>query len=322
VPSLSPAASEAPSTADTLETAAPAAETTPAETTPAETATAEVPPAELFGSYKGETGSGLTIYPDGTAVYYHEIESYSEPDDPWTYSDGKLSIVLSKLHCTVTADISGGDFSELLFASESENWDDERFRKLPSENEEYRDSALRSHDKAVTVLPDGRMEASFNGLTFIVPKQFVMFKNVFNDDPNTLLLVDVDPETVHLSNLCFQYADFAEVERLSTSITFPGFAKNFLYNFYYNVGLTDIKEETIAGIRAFTARFTGETNQGFRGVTGVASEGIIAFFCNDKEKKVLRVILSKSTESQIDNMPELEQILYGAREEQGSEDWQ
>ena len=322
VPSLSPAASEAPSTADTPETAAPAAETTPAETTPAETAPAEIPPAELFGSYKGETGSGLTIYPDGTAVYYHEIESYSEPDDPWTYSDGKLSIVLSKLHCTVTADISGGDFSELLFASESENWDDERFRKLPSENEEYRDSALRSHDKAVTVLPDGRMEASFNGLTFTVPKQFVMFENGFNDDPNTLLLVDVDPETVHLSNLCFQYADFAEVERLSTSITFPGFAKNFLYNFYYNVGLTDIKEETIAGIRAFTARFTGETNQGFRGVTGVASEGIIAFFCNDKEKKVLRVILSKSTESQIDNMPELEQILYGAREEQGSEDWQ
>ena len=331
VPSLSPAASEAPG-ADTQETAVPAAgsapaetasaETTSAETTPVETAPAEIPPEELFGSYKGETGSGLTIYPDGTAVYYHEIESYSEPDDPWTYSGGKISIVLSKLHCTVTADISSGDFSELLFASESENWDDERFRKLPSENEEYRSSALRSHDKAVTVLPDGRMEASFNGLTFTVPKQFVVFENGFNDDPNTLLLVDVDPETIHLSNLCFQYADFEEVERLSTGITFPGFAKNFLYNFYYNVGLTDIKEETIAGIRAFTAHFTGETNQGFRGVTGVESEGLIAFFCNDKEKKVLRVILSKSRESQTDNMPELEQILYGARKTEASGDWQ
>ena len=324
--SLSPAASEAPG-ADTQETAASAAgsipaETASADTTPADTAPAEIPPEELFGSYKGETGSGLTIYPDGTAVYYHEIESYSEPDDPWTYSDGKISIVLSKLHCTITADLSGGDFSELVFASESENWDDERFRKLSSENEEYRDSALRSHDKAVTVLPDGRMEASFNGLTFTVPKQFVVFENGYNDDPNTLLLVDVDPEKIHLSNLCFQYAGFEEVERLSTGITFPGFAKNFLYNFYYNVGLTDIREETIAGIRAFTARFTGETNQGFRGVTGVESEGFIAFFCNDKEKKVLRVILSRSTESRIDNTPELEQILYGVRKEQGSGDWQ
>ena len=298
------------------------AETTPVEITPTETAPAEIPPEELFGSYKGETGSGLTIYPDGTAVYYHEIESYSEPDDPWTYSGGKISIVLSKLHCTITADVSEGGFSELVFASESENWDDERFRKLPSENEEYRNSALRSHDKAVTVLPDGRMEASFNGLTFTVPKQFVVFENGYNDDPNTLLLVDVDPEKIHLSNLCFQYADFEEVERLSIGITFPGFAKNFLYNFYYNVGLTDIKEETIAGIRTFTARFTGETNQGFRGVTGVSSEGIIAFFCNDKEKKVLRVILSKSTESQIDNMPELEQILYGARKTYSSAEWQ
>ena len=112
------------------------------------------------------------------------------------------------------------------------------------------------------------------------------------------------------------------MEILSTGITFPGFAKNFLYNFYYNVGLTDIKEETIAGIRTFTARFTGETNQGFRGVTGVSSEGIIAFFCNDKEKKVLRVILSRSTESQTDNMPELDQILYGARKTDSSTDWQ
>ena len=172
------------------------------------------------------------------------------------------------------------------------------------------------------MLPAGRMEASFNGLTFTVPKQFVMFENGYNDDPNTLLLVDVDPEKIHLSNLCFQYADFEEVERLSTGITFPGFAKNFLYNFYYNVGLTDIKEETIAGIRTFTARFTGETNQGFRGVTGVSSEGIIAFFCNDKEKKVLRVILSKSTESQTDNMPELDQILYGARKTDSSAEWQ
>jgi len=292
------------------------------ETTPVDTAPAEIPPEELFGSYKGETGSGLTIYPDGTAVYYHEIESYSEPDDPWTYSDRKISIVLSKLHCTITAELSGGDFSELVFASESENWDDERFRKLPSENEEYRDSALRSHDKAVTVLPDGRMEASFNGLTFTVPKQFLAFENGYNDDPNTLLLVDVDPEKIHLSNLCFQYAGFEEVERLSTGITFPGFAKNFLYNFYYNVGLTDIKEETIAGIRTFTARFTGETNQGFQGVTGVESEGFIAFFCNDKEKKVLRVILSKSTDSQIDSMPELEQILYGARKTDSSAYWQ
>ena len=71
---------------------------------------------------------------------------------------------------------------------------------------------LRSHDKAVTVLPDGRMEASFNGLTFTVPKQFLAFENGYNDDPNTLLLVDVDPEKIHLSNLCFQYAGFEEVE--------------------------------------------------------------------------------------------------------------
>ena len=246
------ATAEETSSAETKPAETSPAETTPPETTPTETAPAEIPPEELFGSYKGETGSGLTIYPDGTAVYYHEIESYSEPDDPWTYSDRKISIVLSKLHCTITAELSGGDFSELVFASESENWDDERFRKLPSENEEYRDSALRSHDKAVTVLPDGRMEASFNGLTFTVPKQFLAFENGYNDDPNTLLLVDVDPEKIHLSNLCFQYAGFEEVERLSTGITFPGFAKNFLYNFYYNVGLTDIKEETIAGIRTFT----------------------------------------------------------------------
>jgi len=64
------------------------------------------------------------------------------------------------------------------------------------------------------------------------------------------------------------------------------------------------------------------TNQGFSGVTGIDSEGIIVFFCNDKEKKVLRIILSRSMESLIDNMAELEEILYWARKEEGSEAWQ
>lgn len=311
-----------PAPTETASAEAEPAETSSAETSAAETSPVEIPPEELFGSYKGETGSGLTISPDGTAIYYHEIETYSEPDDPWTYSDGKISIILSKLHCTITADISSGDFSELVFASESENWDDERFKKLPSENEKYRNSALRSIDKAVTVLPDGRMEASFDGLTFTIPKHFLEFENEYNNDRNVLILSDVDPDMLHLSGLCFQYADFKDVDILSTGMTFPGHAKNFLYNFYYDVDLNDVKEETIAGIRTFTGRFTGETNQGFSGVTGVDSEGIIAFFCNDKEKKVLRVILSRSKESQIDNMPELEEILYGVRKEEGSEAWQ
>lgn len=288
--------------------ASSAAETAPTQSAPAQS---EKAPAELFGSWKGETGSGLTIDPDGTAVYYCERETYSEPDDPWVYADGKISITLSKLHCVITADTKDG-FDELFFASDSGNWDDERFAKLPQEDPEYRESALRSYDKAITVLPDGRMELAMGDLKFTLPKHYLDYQDDFSKDPDVVLLSSVNNDTQFVGGAVFQYAAFESMDILETSMLFPGFAKEFLYRFFYNVRLSDVKEETIAGTRAFTARFTGETNQGFSGVTGLPSEGIVAFFCDDARGKVIRIVLTQHSESSEDHMAEMEEIIYGA----------
>lgn len=268
-------------------------------------------PAELFGSWKGATGSGLTIDPDGTAVYYLDRGIYSEPADPWVYADGKVSITLSKLHCVITADTKDG-FSELVFASDSKNWDDERFVKLPQEDPEYRKGALKVFDKAITVLPDGRMEMSFGGLKFTVPKNYLNFPDMFSDDKNIVILSNTNVDTMLFGGAVFQYSDFKDLDILDTSLTFPGYAKEFLYSFFYTVRLSDVKEENIGGTRAFTGRFTGETNQGFSGATGLPCEGIVAFFCDEARDKVVKVVLMQHSESSEDTMPELEGILYGA----------
>ena len=299
----SPAASETTAAVP----ASSAAETASAQSAPAQS---EEAPAELFGSWKGETGSGLTIDPDGTAVYYCERETFSEPDDPWVYADGRISITLSKLHCVISADTKDV-FSELVFTSDSGNWDNERFVKLPQEDPEYRKGALRAFDKAITVLPDGRMEMTFGGVKFTVPKHYLNYPDNFSEDKNIVILSDVNVDTQFIGCAAFQYMDFDSLSILDTSMIFPGFAKEFLYSFFYDVRLTDVKEETIAGIRAFTARFTGETNKGFSGVTGLPSEGIVAFFCDDARGKVVKVVLMQHSESSEDAMPEMEEIIYG-----------
>ena len=278
---------------------------------PASSVPSEEAPAELFGSWKGATGSGLTIDPDGTAVYYLERGIYSEPADPWVYADGRISITLSKLHCVITADTRDG-FSELVFVSDSSNWDDERFVKLPQEDPEYRKGALQAFDKAITVLPDGRMELSFDELKFTVPKSYLNFPDSFSDDKNIVILSNTNVDTMLFGGAVFQYSDFKDLDILDTSMTFPGYAKEFLYSFFYTVRLSDVREETIGGARAFTARFTGETNQGFSGATGLPCEGIVAFFCDETRNKVVKVVLMQHSESSEDLTAEMEGILYGA----------
>ena len=307
---VDPPADPASSAAET----APAREDSPqSEDTPAPAASvpSEEAPAELFGSWKGATGSGLTIDPDGTAVYYLERGIYSEPADPWVYADGRISITLSKLHCVITADTRDG-FSELVFVSDSSNWDDERFVKLPQEDPEYRKGALQAFDKAITVLPDGRMELSFDELKFTVPKSYLNFPDNFSDDKNVVILSNTNVDTRLFGGAVFQYSDFKDLDILDTSMTFPGYAKEFLYSFFYTVRLSDVREETIGGTRAFTARFTGETNQGFSGATGLPCEGIVAFFCDETRNKVVKVVLMQHSESSEDLTAEMEGILYGA----------
>ena len=269
------------------------------------TRTAHHPPAR-------RSGRGLTLFADGTAVYYIEDGVYSEPADPWVFEDGRLSITLSKLNCVITADVEGEDLSTLVFRSDSGNWDEETFRKLPKEEPKYLKGALRSFDRAVTVLPDGQMSLTFDGIRFTVPKHYLDYRDSYDKDKNTVILSEADTDTIYYGSLLFYNDAFAHLDTLDVRLNFQGFAKEFLYSFYYDVSLTDVKEETIAGRRAFTARFTGETNNGFSGATGLDAEGIVAFLVTGEGDHVLRLCFTQNADSVTDRMEEMERILYGA----------
>jgi hypothetical protein len=156
------------------------------------------------------------------------------------------------------------------------------------------------------------MELSFDELKFTVPKSYLNFPDSFSDDKNVVILSNTNVDTALFGGAVFQYSDFKDLDILDTSMTFPGYAKEFLYSFFYTVRLSDVREETIGGTRAFTARFTGETNQGFSGATGLPCEGIVAFFCDETRNKVVKVVLMQHSESSEDLTAEMEGILYGA----------
>ena len=63
-------------------------------------------------------------------------------------SDDLVYIELSRLHCTVTSKI---DEKELLFKSDSANWNTELFTRLDVEPEQYLTKTLSTYDPKATL---------------------------------------------------------------------------------------------------------------------------------------------------------------------------
>ena len=71
------------------------------------------------------------------------------------------SIRFSKMHCTVTATRADDSFFELIFRSDSINWNTEVFTRINLDPDTYINRKAESYDPAVTVLHDGQMTFDF-----------------------------------------------------------------------------------------------------------------------------------------------------------------
>jgi len=289
----------------------PTQSNTMAETFAVNTATSGISyvPQELLGSYEGEDGSGLTFYADGTAVYYTEPEEYSDVGDPWSYENGQISVELAKLHCIIKADASDG-FSFLYFCSDSQNWVNEKFQKLPREEKKYLSAALHSDHKAVTVLESGSFDVSFHGLSLLIPRHFYNSSSAFGAYENAAIFGDTNADIPYLGGLAFAYEEFHAV---SVDDWFDGHANAFAKRFLDNVQILSWETQTIAGVTIYIANVKGEFNRVAGGASGRSANGFVAFYINPSAETALKVIMEQLETPVFDNRPEFQAILHSIR---------
>ncbi len=144
-------------------------------------------PTFIVGTYAGEDGSGLTLFPDGATQYYFYTDPKMYNDGTWEYANEEIlwhfkgGSVLSE--CDVTAEVKGEDASELYFQSDSLVWKDEHYKKVSDKAENY--SAKEYQSMISEAYPDvlaseeedsGYAKVEYIGITFQMPSEFASGK--------------------------------------------------------------------------------------------------------------------------------------------------
>lgn len=87
----------------------------------------------LEGTYVGKTGSGLTLYDDGTAAYYYDRDVDREAT--WMCEKNTITVHIPRLNYDIYANIKEGDTSSLVFKADTPEWLEEVLTKASSEQE-------------------------------------------------------------------------------------------------------------------------------------------------------------------------------------------
>lgn len=92
----------------------------------------QISKSEIYGVYVGENGSVLELLEDGNAEYYWHEWGQVLGNNPCNVKERRVTIYLDSCECDVYADIPEviDDNTEIVFKSDSDNWDDEKYKKV------------------------------------------------------------------------------------------------------------------------------------------------------------------------------------------------
>lgn len=265
-------------------------------------ASAEASPSPA-GVYVGDDSEILVLYEDGLACYYCVMTEYTELACPWSFSEDTVRIELSKLHCSVYAKKTSEDFSELIFRSESPNWNTEVFRRIDLSPSDYGKRIVPAHDPGVTVLEDGAMRFALEGIEFTVPKEYLDLKDAFDEKPDAYSFVSIDMSVNYISSLLFCSYDSipADPEVL---------ARSFAERFFEQSSLSAGEPVEVAGISAVSFPVEGYFNSGFISLTGAACRGQIVVL--SKDGRDIFLLLAETESPEYDGIEAFRTILAGA----------
>lgn len=105
----------------------------------------------VTGTYVGNQGSAISVYEDGEAVYYWNGWEEIKSGNKWHYDDGVLTITVDALECDITAEIDEqiAEGDEIIFKSDSINWDNETFIKAYSDRKKLTANEYRKVIEAI-----------------------------------------------------------------------------------------------------------------------------------------------------------------------------
>lgn len=248
------------------------------------------------GVYNGNDGNVLVLNDNGLAYYYCSDIEFTELELPWVYSDDKLSVQFSKLHCNPSAIIDGDDFSNFTLRLDSENWDDESFTRINVDPNEYIKRKVFSYVSSVNVNSDGSLSFSLDNLMFTVPKQYRNPPNITELGENAISFVDNDVDSDYISTLLF-YQDNMPIE------------DDFYNRFLEEAETQNQSDIIIAGHQAKSYTITGVFNTGFPTLSGIRQTGFYTVIPNPSNNTVVYILMLQTENRSIDNSELFSQII-------------
>ena len=288
-------------------------EVSTAKVPPSEASTSEVSTAEastsdidVSGVYSGDDHEILVLSPDGLAYYYCTEIAFTELECPWYIKDDKVYIEFARLHCIVTANV---DKKELLFKSDSANWNTELFSRLDVEPEQYLTKALSTHDTNATLNSDGTLTYTLDGISYTLPKTFIDFEDTSDNQSDWSAFIDEDVQSNFVSTVLFYKSFGALPKESSVNDNATDFASRFLTE----ASTTSYKATTVAGHPGYLCEITGYLNQGFTDLQNYKVSGYIAIFNNESTHNNNYVMLVQYSDRSTDNSTVFGEILKSAR---------
>ena len=261
---------------------------------------------EVSGVYSGDDGEILVMDSDGLAYYYCISIENTELECPWYVKDNTVYIELARLHCTIYAETGSKD---LLFRSDSINWNPELFTKLNVSPDQYLTRALSTHDPDATLNRDGTITYTLDDITYTLPKTFVDFQDDFDEWDFCSAFIDNDPQSNYLGTILFYRKKGSSLSEGTATKLITDFAPDFLND--SSVG--SCTATTIAGHQAYICEVTGYLNQGFSMLQNYPVSGYIAVLYNESTGNNDFIMAIQNSDRDTDNSLVFGDILKSAR---------
>jgi serine/threonine protein kinase len=263
-----------------------------------------------IGTYEGNDHEKLVIAENGLAYYYCYDVEYTEVECPWTLADNKITITLSLMHCDITAQVKE-DYSELIFKTNSLNWNTEVFTKISSDANSYILDPPPKPNKNVTLLSTGEKVYNHEGIRFTIPKQFRAAgdddvysmilginsrdNSVTHSDAPMISLVDVDvgendPSEAFVASIT-SYSVYEKYDDIKNDP--KSSALTHMSHFFDNVQVTYTEEIQIAGRESILVNVSGMLNSGFADLFNDIYTGYIIFIPTSSSDRVLILQMSQ-----------------------------
>lgn len=258
-----------------------------------------------IGTYRGDDDEQLIIAANGLAYYYCDNKTFTELECPWQKTGNVITITLSKMHCDIKAEIRDNNTQELIFKSDSKNWNSEVFEKISSKTELV--SPPPTASKYVEVGTDGSMHFKFCSFNCTVPKQFRDMGEEANNSDNQFIFVDVNADTDYSASALFYTNPLEKSASLDTNHDSIG--KTFSEQFMDNVEAGKAEQLQIGGKNAYKIAVSGTLNKGFNSLSNQRQTGHIYLVKNPSGNGIVYILLLQKPEDQINNSEAFDQII-------------